>query len=113
MQVKYNECPRWQGTEYSEWADCNWVISDLIPDWQSLRTRFGFPCRTPFDAHDAKYVVGSIGKPHACDMGERVKIQKRKEKDIWFDDDGNERTKTVTLIFYRTHKDHYCGYEEM
>jgi len=111
--VKCNECNRWCGSKYSEWGDCHYVVSTLIPDWNTYRTRFGFPVRLPFDPHDAKYVVGTIAKPHDCDLGDEVKIQKRKEKDIWFDDDGNERTRTVTLTFYRTYKDHYCGYEEM
>ena len=113
LLVKCNACPKWHGNKYSEWGDCHYVISTLIPDWSDLRTRFGFPVRVPFDPHDAKYVDGRIGTPHPCDMGEGVKIHKCKEKDIWFDDDGNERTKTVTLHHYRTHKDYYCEYEEL
>jgi hypothetical protein len=111
--VKCSECPRWTGRKYSKWSDCHYVVSTLIPNWSDLRTRFGFPVSTPFDPHDAKYLEESIPKPHSCDTPEGVRIQHVKEKDIWFDDEGHERTKTVRLDFYQTHKDYYCGYEEV
>ena len=111
--MKCNECLRWNGNRLSTWGDCNYVIGELVPNVKNLRNRFDFPFRVPFDAHDAKYFVERIPRPKKCDIPEGVRIHTRKEKDIVFDDDGNERTKVVRLDCYRTHKDYYCGYEEL
>ena len=105
---KYWQCPdRLRDTR--EWSDCNYVISTLIPNFYELKTRFGFNLSVPFSPHDTKYVVGPLGKPQSC---KGIKVQKRKEKDIWFDDLGNERTRIMNYTFYMTHKDYYCGCEE-
>jgi hypothetical protein len=84
-----------------------------LPDVDNIRDRFGFNMSLPFDPHDAKYFIEKIPRPHDCDIGDKVRIRTVKEKDIVFDDDGNERTKTVRLDYYQTHKDYYCGYEEV
>jgi len=104
-----SQCPRWQGR--TEWGDCNHVIGILMPEIYKMKTRFGWNFSTPFDPHDIKYFLEKIPKPKQLPEG--VKIHQRKEKDIVFDDEGNERIKTVRLNIYRTHKDYYCGYEEM
>ena len=111
--MRCSECPKWTGRRNSKWSDCYYVIGSLLPDVDCIRNRFGFGFRVPFDPHDAKYFLEKIPRPHDCDIPEGVKIVTVKEKDIWFDDDGNERTRNVRLDFYQTHKDHYCGWEEV
>jgi hypothetical protein len=111
--VRCNECPHWTGRRNSKWSDCYRVVGTLVPDFDRLYTRFGFLVVLPFDPHDTKYLLENLPRPHNCDIPEGVRIQSVKEKDIWFDDDGNERTKNVRLDFYQTHKDYYCGYEKM
>jgi hypothetical protein len=105
--VKCNECKRWQGRrDFSTWGNCHYVIRYLIPDFDNIRDRFGFNISLPFDPHDTKYLIDKMPTPHSCDLGDGVRIVTRKEKDTVYDDDGNERTKTVRL-------DYYCGYEEV
>jgi hypothetical protein len=105
------KCPRWQGTRRSTWADCNYVVCTLVPNWKRLRTRFGFPLRVPFDPHDCKYVdplLRTVLEKRVV-LPKGVRSETIKEDDIVYDDQGGERVGKVKVTYFQTRKDYDCG----
>jgi hypothetical protein len=102
-------CPCWGGYNKNvEWGDCYRVFLTLDPKLREIKNRFGFKLQQPFDPHDLKYIREKIP---ALNLPDGVRMDVRKETDLTFDDEGNERIKPVKIVYYQTHKNYICEEE--
>jgi hypothetical protein len=102
-------CPHWQGTAHSKWGDCYYIIGILWPKTLTLMNRFGHPLRIPFDAHDIKYFDEKVYKYLDFNLPDGVRYEIRKENDLTFDEEGNERIRRVKLCYFLTRRDFVCA----
>lgn len=116
-------CRFWQGTKYSQWADCNNVIAVLQPDLLKVKKYIDddvwYYFKIPFDPHETKYWGYNLefidlhrGVTQKMQLPEGVKREVNRERDIWIDQFGNERTKTTKVCYFRTHETFNCEYWE-
>lgn len=107
------ECPRWQGSKYSEWGDCNCVINKLLKlhTYAHLLSEYYTPM-VPFDPHECKYYEPRLKEDMMkAKLPEGVRRDVIKKEDVVFDDFGGERIAKVKVVLFQTHKDYDCGGE--
>jgi hypothetical protein len=86
-----------------KWRDDYEIIGMLWPQLYNLKNRFGNNFKTPFDPHDVKYFDENIYDHIDLKiMPEWVRVDKVKEWDLTFDEEGNERIRKVTLWYFQT-----------
>lgn len=111
--MKCKDCPRWQGIRYSHWADCHHIIFYMVPELGELVKYNGFKVTPPFDPHDFKYVDGTqvpnFHKIRSIPNG--VRLQYEMTKDVWYNDNGEERIRNVKLPHFQTYKNFVCPLE--
>lgn len=109
--MRCTDCPRWQGIRYSQWADCHYVAFKLLPELRKAKKYNGFTLTPPLDPHDFKYVfsedIPNIHKIPPLPTG--VRLEYRKEKDVWYNENGEERIRTVKYPYFQTRYDYDCG----
>lgn len=125
MEQQCKSCHWWQGTNYSYEADCYKVIAVLQPALLEVRKNMGdetcdlyYYWDVPFDPHNIKFwnyndvFMDLYRKAMMMKLPDGVKREIRLEQDIWMNQFGNERTKTVKVCYFKTHKTFNCEYFE-
>jgi len=116
--MKCKDCKHWQGTKYSEWADCYRIVRDLEPDLECcyLTNAHGTVTEyftVPFDPHDIKYwnfnpiwkklydnlILAKLG----------VRMVEEVVDDVIYDQSMGERIGKLRLRYFQTHKEYECN----
>jgi hypothetical protein len=105
------KCPRWQGSRYSEWGDCNHVIGKLLKlSTYEHNLSVYYKATLPFDPHDCKYYEPRLHQDMMkVKLPEGVRRDVIRKDDVVFDDFGGERVGKVKVVLIQTHKDYDCG----
>jgi len=113
-------CRHWTGTKYSQWADCSKVIATIQPRLLEIKKYVDddiwYYWSVPFDPHETKYwnysdvFIGLYRTATTMELPEGVGRETRIEQDIWMDQFGNERTKSVKMCYFMTHETFNCKY---
>ena len=107
--MKCKNCPNWQGTRYSTWADCHYIAFKCVPDLYHCMKHNGFTLWPPFDPHDLKYVGWeTIPNFHTIDLPKGVKMEYDLIEDVWYNINGEERVRKIKLPHFQTRKDYKC-----
>lgn len=116
--MECKNCKHWQGLKGSKWGDCHRVLGVLKPELLTCYnldadgvTRHYF--KMPYDPHEFKYwrfntKVANILKKAHLHLPKRVRIQKVKEEDVLFDQNGGQVWSNVTLRYMQTRCDYSC-----
>lgn len=104
-------CKKWQGTPYSRYGLCYYIIDEILPKFYEYKTIYGWNAELPFDPHDVKYFEGMNERLLFIaqkEMPQDVVKDVRREDDIKFvlsQYDGSiigERTAPIKLVYYLT-----------
>ena len=113
-------CKSWQGTKYSEWADCYSIVLALNPalDTCSLSNEFGTILqyfKVPFDPHDVKYwnfdpAFRCLYDEMTNDSLDRlgIRVEEKVIDDVVYDRENGERVGRLKLKYFQTHKEFTC-----
>lgn len=102
-------CKHWQGTRYSEWADCYWVIGHIEPRLFEEENEKGYKFTVPFDPHDIRlYNINSKFNLLYHD----VMVIYPKKYSKWWESWGITIEKEKGKYFIQTRKDYRCKYYE-
>lgn len=119
MSSKCKTCRHWAGTKYSQWGGCSRVIAVLQPGLLEVRKYVDddiwYYWNVPADPHEVKYwnyneqFMDLYTEATKMELPEGIGRETRIEDDIWMDQFGNERTKSVKMCYFMTHEFFNCN----